>query len=521
MKIFIRILLFVAGLFLLIWLAFSIFAAPFIKSTIEDKLTYYQSDSISIGSVQINFFPVGLKIKDAYLDLYLPLDTVLVKWNGEIGHAKVAGIDWYKAWKNKEWDVASIQIGEGALRWRVTQIATIDTARFEVSTGKVKPDILLRQLQIENLDLKLARDSFAISLQTSLTLDSLSITRSDSVQWRLRRAVLHSEDAIFKNVVEDFDLKYKSLDFDSRDSALIIGGFEMTPRLTSEEFADKYPFRKAQPDLFVSTTTLSGIDLGLINRGLFARKLTLDSCDIKIYQDIRKDRPEVRKPLPSEMIAKIPIPMEIDSVVVKRAYLDYNHKGKTSEKGLANLKVDQLTLKIFPVSNLGHTTAADVNISASARLQNKALVKMAAQFFPDKPNHDFEVDLSMSETPIAVFNDMLYPTIGIKAKSGYCSGAKVYMAGNDYEVRGDLDIAYTDLKIAIPPNQKGQKIFGKVAEGLGNFALVNSNNTMDADKGTIYYKRPAKEPFVNFWWKGIESGLLDAIIRFYQNPDQK
>ncbi len=506
----------------MLWLAFSIFAAPFIKSTIEDKLTYYRSDSVSIGSVQINFFPVGLKIKDAYVDLYLPLDTVLVKWNGQISHAKVAGIDWYKAWKNKEWDVASIQIGEGALRWRVTKIATNDTARFEVSTSRVKPNILLRQLEIENLDLKLVRDSFAISLQTSLNLDSLSIKRGDSVQWRLKRAVLHSEDATFNNVVEDFDLKYKSMDFDSRDSALIIAGFEMTPRLTPEGFSNKYPYRKVQPDLYVSTITLSGIDLSLSNRGLFADKLLLDSCDFRIYQDIRKERPEERKLLPSEMIAKIPIPTAIDSVVIKRAYLDYKHQGKTDDKGLANLTVDQLTLKIFSVSNLGHTVAADVNITATARLQKKAMVSMTAKFLADKPNHDFQVDLSMTETPISSFNEMLLPTIGISVKSGYCKGARVHMAGNDFEVRGDLDISYTDLKVAIPPNQKGdQKLLGKVAEGIGNFALVNTNATMKDDKGTIYFKRPQKEPFVNFWWKGIESGLLDVIIRFHKNPDME
>lgn len=506
---------------MLVWLVFSIFAAPFVKSSIEDKLTYYQDDSVSIGSVQISFFPIGLKIKDAYIDLYLPLDTVLVKWHGQINHAKVAGVDWYKVWKSTEWDVASIQIGEGTLRWKVTKITTNDTARFEVSTQKAKPDILLRQLEIKNLDLKLVRDSFAISVQASLKLDSLGIMRSDSVQWKLKRAVLHSQDAVFSNVVEDFDLKYRSLDYDSRDSALVIGGLEMRPRLTPIEFAKKYPYRKVQPNLHVATTTLSGINLKLTNRGLFARKLTLDSCDFKIYQDLRKERPDERKLLPSEMIAKIPVPIEIDSVVIKRAYLDYQHKGKMEEKALANLKVDQLTLKIFPVSNLGHGTAADVTITAIARLQKKAVVKMRSKCFADKPHHDFEVDISMSETPISAFNELLYPTIGIKAKSGYCSGARVHMTGTDFEVRGDLDIAYTDLKIALPPNQKENlSILGNVAEGLGNLALVNTNNTMDANKGTIYFKRPAKEPFVNFWWKGIESGLLDAIVRFHKNPDK-
>lgn len=506
---------------MLLWLGFSLFAAPYVKATIEDKLTYYQDDSVSVGSVHVSLFPIGLTLKNAHINLYIPMDTVLVKWHGQIGHAKVAGVDWYKAWKDKKWDVATIQMGEGTLNWRATQIKTIDTNRFNVSATATKPDIILRHVNVDDLKLNVVRDSFAISVQTSLTLKELSIKRKDSVQWRLKRAVLHSENASFKNVIPDFDLKYQSLDFDSNDSVLALKGIEMKPRLTPEEFAMKYEYRKVQPQLFIRYVSLSRVDLAMANRGLFASKLLLDSCDFKIHQDIRKERPEERKLLPSEMIAKVPVPLHIDTMEVSRAALHYSHKGKTTNKGWAKLEVDQLTMKIYPVSNLGHTTAADVILKVDGRLQKQAHVNVKAECFADKPNHDFKVDISMTETPIALFNDMLYPTIGIKAKSGYCQGAAVSMTGNDYEVRGDLDIAYTDLKVAIPPDQKDDlNILGNIAEGIGNFALVNSNNTMDADKGAIYYKRPAKEPFVNFWWKGIESGLLDAIVRFYNNPDE-
>src|SRR5690606_4609826 len=138
-----RIALFIVGLFLALWLAFAIFAEPFIKSTIEQKLTYYRSDTVSIGAVNISFFPIGLKLKDAHFKIGIPKDSLLIQWEGNLSYAKVGGVDWLKAWKENTWDVGTIKIGEGDVHWIVQKQIVLDTSRFAQNTNKKSPDILL------------------------------------------------------------------------------------------------------------------------------------------------------------------------------------------------------------------------------------------------------------------------------------------------------------------------------------------------------------------------------------------
>lgn len=520
MKKFLRFLFILIGIVLILVVAIAIFAEPFIKSKLEKELTYYSRDSVKIGSVNVHYFPLGLTLKDTHFDLYFPMDTILVRWQGDIRLIRAGGIDWMAAWKQNKWEVGQIEVGEGILKWDVDNMNTVDTSRFKSGGKGKKPDILLEDINIHNLDLELRRKDFVVGLQTSINLDSLSLMRSDSVQWGVKRVVFKSEDASLNNVVEDFDLHYQRLSYDSKDSLLLLTHFEMTPRLSHEEFRKKYKYRKVQTSLKVREVRLAGIDLNRANRGLFAHSLTLDSCLISVYQDVRKERENVRKPLPSEMVAKLPVPVKIDTLFLKNGFLDYHHKAKDDMK-LAYLKADRMNAKIYPISNLGHKECADLKMRASMRFMDQADLKLKADFLPDKPSHNFILDVYLGPTTFARFNPILYPTIGLKVKSGECERAHAHITGDDYVCQGKLDIAYHDFKIAIPPDQKEeQNIFGKTGEWLGNAALVNNDNDFGENNGNIYYDRELKRPFINYWWKGIQTGLMDVFIHFYKNKDK-
>lgn len=521
MKIVARILIVLITLVLMGWLALWLFAGPYIKSSIEDRLTYYQSDTVSLGAVHFEIFPVGLSIKDAYFNFNMPMDSALVNWKGEIAHAQVKGVDWLKALKGEGWDVMDIEVGNGDLAWTVRSTPYQDTLRFLPETKDIKPNLYLKRVQMENLRLSLDRDSFNINLQTSLGIEDLYLNRRDESQWKLKRVWLHSENAVFNNVLTDFELAYESLHYDTRDSIIQLQGIDLKPLLSEEQFRGKYSHRKIQPKLYIAQARLTGVQHNALNRGLFAKKLILDSCDFAIYQDLRRKREVKNRPLPSEMISKIPMVVNIDSVVLKRGYLSYTHQGEFVQYGEANITLDEITLKAYPISNLKHPIAAGVVISAEAILQKKAKLDLILNCIADEPEHDFNLKIHMSSTPMTAFNSLLYPTVGLKVRQGYCSEARVDMKGNDKACWGDLDIAYTDFKIDLPPEPKRDfKLIGRLKQGVGNLALVNTNNTINANNGEIYYLRHTNEPFLNFWWKGIEGGLLDAMVRFYKNPDK-
>lgn len=515
-----RIFLLILGVIFLFWLAIEIFASAIIRRSIKDQLAYYSTDSINIGSINVQYFPLGLQINDASFDLQLPLDTMLVRWRGTLGKAEVKGVNWLDILRGGNWHIHSVEIAKGNIHWNVTQISTADTNRFksgnETHSNK---DVYFDKILVDDMDFSLSRDSFAIRLNTSLSVNNLNLVRKDSLRWTLKRFILHSEKGSFKNLVEDYDLDYDRLHFDSEDSLLQIDNFKMNPRMGPQEFSKKYKYIKVYNKIEIKKIRLTGINHQLANRGLFAHELLINGITMNIYKDSRKPWSPGRKPMPSEMLLKIPVPIALDSIKIRNGNFTFHEKKRDDTKpGL--LTGQNMNITIYPFTNIGYKKSVKMDMDARFQLMKAADIQLHAHFYPEKPSHNFRVTGSIARTEINVFNPILKPVAGLYIKSGICKGATLDMSGDDYVCSGKLDISYENLKLAIPPNGKEKNLLGKSAQVVGNLVLINTNNKSGNGKGQIYYDRDVKRPFLNYWWKSIETGLKDSMIRFYKSKDK-
>lgn len=519
MKKTLKIILTILIVLVVLALTINVVAGPLIKNAIENRLTYYRQDSISVGGVQLHYFPLGLELKDVYFKLHTPMDSIGVNWNGNLKRAAVSGVDWKLALQGKKWKVEGLEVENGTIQWKVfSRTPDVDYKR---KSGEAQPDILLSRIFIGDLSLDMERDSMALSLNTSMAVDSLRISQKEGLKWDVQRIKLLSKAAKFENLIRDFDLGYDQLLFDSSDSLLLISNFYMRPRLSKEQFKEKYPHRVVQPDLVIKAMELNGIDGRRMNRGLYARNFIIDSCFAKIFQDITIERKDVHKPLPSQIIAEIPFPIAIDSMLVKRSAIDYSHFA-TASRPLAKLKGREVNLSVYPVNNLGHEHDADVEIDLSIVLMDDGKLDLHADFPGNSPNHSYTVDVQVSGNSLTNFNPILYPSSGLRIKSGYCSGMRAHLKGNDLQCSGDLDVEYEKFKIALPATMDdGPNLLGKTGEFLSNLALVNNTNHYDDKNGTIFYERERRLPFVNFWWSAIQSGLMDSMVNFKNNKSKK
>jgi len=503
----------------LLWLALELFAGSFIRSSLQRSVQYYPSDTLAIGQVNVTYFPLGLELRDLDFDLHQPADTLMISWRGKLEVARAKGLNWLGALQGKDLRLELLEVGEGAIQWNISPRQKQKKRQDPSSSGKPeRHKLLLEKLRIEQLDLGLERDSSSIGLSVALEIDSLWLNNKDSLRWQLGRLRMHSENGDFRNVMRDYNFSYQSLHFDSADSVLNMRGFRMKPGLSRSGFYEKYTYMKVQPDISADLIQMEGIDVARVNEGIFARVLLIDSTLIDIYQDTRKERRPGRVKLPSELLAKAPLAIDVDSLVLKRGKLIY-HERVDKQEELAFLEGDELELSIFPLSNRGDTVSSDMDMKASIRFMKEAKTTLNAHFYKGKPSHDFKVEATMGAVNMARFNPILLPMTGIYIKSGDCREIRVSMYGNDYTCKGDMNIAYHDLKIAIPANDEERNFFEKIAEGLGNLALVNTNNDFSDDNGLIYYERDLRRPVVNYWWKSMETGLKDVLIRFHKNKD--
>ena len=519
MKIFLRIIFGLLALLVLLYLAVLFFGTPILKSAIEKKLAYYPQDSISIGSLQLQIFPLGLEANKVRFSIHQPTDSLVQQYTGELSEIEVAGIDWWQALRHNSWEVSSTEIRKGYLSWRLTKHETADSVQQNTKSAADKASLLIEDLDVRRLDLELKRDSLRVHLQVTLAADSLGFNRSDSLKWGFARVAMHSADAFYEQVGGDYDLSYQTLDFDSGSETLNIEKLSLVPRLDTVEWNKKYPYRKPMiQQLEISQLTVEGLELNRLPEGLYAHKVLADSISLRLYNNHSRERPQKRKPLPSERIANIKLPISIDTFSITHSSLLYRYVTKIEETGLARLEGDQIKLKLYPLSNIGHSTAADLTIDFSMRMMQEASLYLKAHFVVGSPDHEFKVDVNLSPTSFTAFNPLVYPSTGIKFKQGYCEQLSAHMRGNDYRCDGELDMAYRDLEVEFPEDKReGLNLLGQAKEIGVNLLLVNTNNAMGSNTGNIAFERPPNLPFIAYWWRSLQSGLVAVLVRFKDN----
>ncbi len=510
MKILKRILIALFVVFLMLWLGVAFALEPVMKSKLQAHLCKHQSDTIYIGSLEISFWPLGAKATDVYFNLKIPKDTVMSTIQGNLDLAEISGIDWKSGLKNNKWNAENIEVKSGGILWNTLKEKN---DKEGPKVAKPKATIFVSNVAVADIDLQITGAAYDVGLHTSIQIKGLAHVPTDSIPWIIAQLKLSSKDGAFSNIEKDVNFGYGQLDYDSEKRLLTVENFEFKPEATKEDFTQQELYRKAYIAITAKTISVEGFDIMEIHNGLFIDKLSLDSTHFEIFIDLRKNLSPVVKPLPVQMVSRLTIPINIDSILLKNSSLDYSHQAVHEGRGLGLLYLENLHAAIGSISNQEEQGIADIELTGNAVMRNSAHVGVYLKCFGASKHNEFVSNISVGALPLQDFNGILFPTVGVKVRSGYCKGVNAHFTGNSFSTLGKLNMEYSDLKIAIPPDHKGElSMIQKGIEAAGNLALVNNNNSNEAKNGEIFYEHDPYEPFVGYWWKSIQSGLLDAML---------
>ncbi|MDZ7849186.1 MAG: hypothetical protein U5L96_22065 [Owenweeksia sp.] len=182
-EIFLRIILGLLCFLVLLYLAVIFIGTPVMKSAIEKRLAYYPEDSLNIGLLELQLFPLGLQANNISFRLHQPGDSLIQRYSGEFEEIEVVGINWWRALRHNTWEVVRTEIDEGRLDWTVTNIQSPDTTWQKQKPASKKAKLLIENIDISQLNLELHRDSVRVNLQVSAMVDSLKFNPLDSLPW--------------------------------------------------------------------------------------------------------------------------------------------------------------------------------------------------------------------------------------------------------------------------------------------------------------------------------------------------
>lgn len=282
-------------------------------------------------------------------------------------------------------------------------------------------------------------------------------------------------------------------------------------------FADS-KFRKTRIRFDAPRSSMHGADLcGLLTGTIYAGRL-VQFHDATIEILTNKDKPaNTRAPaprMPHEIIAQQKIPIRFDSVKMNNGTVLYQERFVGGAPP-AKLRIDNIDVAVTGFGN-NHHPPDTATVDFHAKLQDAAVhARVVLPLVGGGLSARFSG--SMKRSDLSTLNSWLEIEDGMRVKSGKIHDASFDMRVAGGRSTGSIRAVYSDLFIA-KINEKTKSdggFFNRILSFVANTFKLRSNNLPDktgkVKLGIISYVHKRDEPFFQFMWFSLRSGLKDLV----------
>ena len=388
-------------------------------------------------------------------------------------------------------------------------------------------DAFINKLSLNNSNFSIIRltlkDSIYFKLSnSSLNVDGVSIQPGETnplnrVKYKFMQ---FSSGALYGGFIDNYDLKANSIRMNSKSRTLVIQELSFTPKkfsLSNKQvhFAHDVYIAKADNIIFKGVN-FQGNEL---IDGFYTDGIILSSLNLIISTDKRLPKNMNRKPLIGELIKKVSVPFNIDTLKMYNSKITYNEIVDSETAPLnvfftnTNITATHITnepklLKIYP----------KLKIKARTKFLNSGNLSLTITV-PITDNVDkMNVSGNLSSIGIEPVNKMIEGPLQARLISGKINNIGIQFTSDTKHSTGKLEFDYNDLKIKFfkdkKPNKKGvteqnKRFINAIANGI-----IKADNNKDNEKfttGVIDYERPPEIGIPGYLFRSIKSGLISTI----------
>jgi hypothetical protein len=346
----------------------------------------------------------------------------------------------------------------------------------------------------------------------NFTVDSSTVNRlnkpfrADSVDVVLRKIKNIVGDSLYTLTADVIKLSYARNSID-------IQKLSLKPNFDRKDF-----FRRVgeQTDRFVLTSsaiTMKGIPVKRFveNGECLAQFVTIDSLNVKVYRDKYVKLIRKKKKFLQEIIHGVDLPLKIDTLEIKNAFVQYEELLPPSKKP-GKLAFHHINATILTVSNFKYDSM--MTFTATAKLNNRSPLKTSIQF-PLKVNR-FNGETFIRNVDMKQLNSMLEGTSNASITNGIIDSLRFEITADPRSASGHLRMIYHDLRIVAKDIEKndtsaaGLKIKSFI---INQFVIKDSNPEKGKDIRKVSMQRPYNnEKFmINNLWKTLLQGIQMTI----------
>jgi hypothetical protein len=427
-------------------------------------------------------------------------------------------------------DLEQLYISEPDIKLHFTGIkkATKDTIDFKESLHRLAAhlhDLSVSSIEINNANFLLSsakQDTFARISNFNLNLSQLHFDSSQSRLPLYLNELTLGSDSLWLKAGKNHEITARNLLCSMRDSTLSLKNLRMTPFENPQEFSSKLTYQQTWLKLFAKQLAFKGVHYedALFNKSIWVSSVNIEQPTIELYKDKQPKWPyHKRHDIPSALLRKIPLDLNIEHIDVSNGELDFTQK-QVDKDELGKLKLTDLNVQISNVTNLD-TLIAENNllvITTQSKLMGKGQIDGTLSFNLDKKADYWSLNATVGQMPMAALNDFLYPISSVKISDGELLNAKLSMNCNRLSAFGTLDLEYENAKIDVMKQDKDDNTLNglKFVSFIANEVIRTSNlkSSSHYRQGKIDYTRSMDHPFFRFLWFAVQDGLIDTFVGF-------
>lgn len=301
-------------------------------------------------------------------------------------------------------------------------------------------------------------------------------------------------------------------------SELMAEGISFLP-LIADEAIFAQTFRTTRFRVLMPECRVSGLDYGELFKGKSYRAGSISI--IRPSFDALVDRykplaPFVKSPLmPLEALAKIPKPLQVDSLGITNGHLKYSEQvAPGAAPGV--LTISTVNISVQGIANQAKAPAA-IQLRMQGNLMDAGLIKVLMTIPLASREFSLNYSGSLGEMDLTRLDAFLSIAEHLRIKSGRAQEVTFKIDVTGGQAHGRVKAVYKDLKIAVRDELTGSErgLKSQFASFLMNTFKVQDSKGRDAAgiirEAEVKYTRKPEDEFLQFVWFALRSGILTVI----------
>lgn len=381
-------------------------------------------------------------------------------------------------------------------------------------------------------------------LKNRIECDSISLTKNDStfscrigtfslygIGWiKLLREKKFSSNSIAesainaKGIVLNFkqsqnQIRCRRLHLSVPDSEIVADSVEFHPLINDEQFFAESKFRNTRYRFVIPKIRVNGLEYsGLLSGNNYrVRSINIKDVfvDVLVNMDQQFDTKSPSPLMPNEGLSSIKDTIRVDSLQVTNSRLNYYERYAVGAKA-ALVTFDKMQVLAKGIVN--HTGRRDtIVIHAHGNFMNTGKMELNMLIPLGSPQFSFSYSGSLHQMELSSLNKFLEIAEHRHIKSGILHETTFNVNVNSGLATGYVRAEYNNLSFDVLSKKTGREngIFDEISSFIGKTFIIRGNNMPDKSGamkiGVVKYTRKPDEPFIQFVWFALRSGVGNVV----------